>query len=131
VAGNWAGATNFAFTDESEADLLDPRLVEILYRAVGYEIKNENKLAYMSVSPYWVASGTSAIPTINIRPENNAVSGADNSKPEYQKFTELLNSKSVPNKSVEVAGADHGFSKAGNWDLVISETDAFFRIYLK
>lgn len=130
VAGNWAGATNFAFTDESEADLLDPRLVEIIYRAVGYEIKNENKLAYMAVSPYWLINSNS-IPTINIRPENNGVIGEDNSKAEYQKLTDLLNSKSVPNKWVEVAGADHGFSQAGSWNTVINETDAFFRIYLK
>ena len=131
AAGNWAGATNFAFNDESEAALLDPRLVEIFYRAVGHGVKNANKLAYMSVSPYWVASASGGVPTINIRPENNVVIGPDYSKAEYQKFTELLNTKSVPNKSVEVAGADHGFSKAGNWNLVISETDAFFKAYLK
>jgi len=131
AVGNWAGATNFAFNDESEAAFLDPRLVEIFYRAVGHEVKNANKLAYMSVSPYWVASANGGIPTINIRPENNVVIGPDYSKAEYQALTTLLNSKATPNKSIEVTGADHGFSKAGNWNLVISETDAFFKAYLK
>jgi hypothetical protein len=37
-----------------------------------------------------------------------------------------LNDEGVANKWVEIAGADHGFSKAGNWDLVMNETVAFF-----
>ncbi len=55
MVGNWAGATNFAFNDESEAKLLDPKTAEVIYRAVGAEIKNENKLAFMTVSLLWVA----------------------------------------------------------------------------
>ena len=128
VAGNWAGATTFGFSDESEFQLLDPKLVEVLYRAVGAEGKNTNKLAYMAVSPFWLAFQGKAIATINIRPENNSISDLpDGSKQLYQQFTDVLNSKGVPNKWVEVAGSDHGFSKAGNWALVISETSAFFK----
>jgi acetyl esterase/lipase len=128
VASNWAGATTFGFSDESEFQLLDPKLVEVLYRAVGAEGKNANKLAYMAVSPFWLAFQGKAIATINIRPENNSVSDLpDGSKQLYQQFTDVLNSKGVPNKWVEVAGADHGFSKTGNWALVISETSAFFK----
>lgn len=131
VAGNWAGATTFAFSDESEFQQLDPRLAEVIYRAVGAEPKNANKLAYMAVSPFWVAYQGKAIATINIRPEMNSVSDLpDGSKDLYQQFTDVLNSKSVPNKWVEVAGADHGFSKSGNWDLVISETAVFFKARL-
>lgn len=128
AAANWAGATNFAFNDESEVALLDPRLVEVLYRAVGAEAKNANKLAYMAVSPFWLAFQGKARATINIRPESNAIGDLpDGSKNEYQKFTDVLNSKSVTNKWIEVAGADHGFSQAGKWDLVINETAAFFK----
>lgn len=129
AAANWAGATDFSFQDESQFDALDPRLVEVYYRAVGHEPVNASKLAYMAVSPYWiVASGGNAKATINIRPENNEVFNMpDVSKPLYEAFTKALNDKQVPNKHVQVNGADHGFSKPGNWEQVISETDAFFR----
>ena len=127
VAANWAGATNFAFQDESEVEQLDPRIAEVIYRAVGAEPVQANILAYMAVSPLWLAIQGKGMPTINIRPESNNVGDLpDGSKAEYQKFTQELNSKGVTNKWVEVAGADHGFSQAGNWDLVINETVAFF-----
>jgi acetyl esterase/lipase len=127
AVANLAGATTFAFNDESEVQLFDPRIIEVLYRAVGAEAKNANKLAYMAVSPFWLAYQGRAIATINIRPESNVVFEIpDGSDAEYQRFTDVLESKSVPNKWVEVAGADHGFSKPGNWDLVLNETAAFF-----
>ncbi len=132
VAGNWAGATTFGFSDESEILQVDPRIAEVLYRAVGAEAKNANKLAYMAVSPFWVAYQGKALATINIRPEQNNVSDLpDGSKELYQQFTDVLTSKGVPNKWLEVAGADHGFSKQGNWDLVINETSSFFKLHLK
>lgn len=128
VAGNWAGATNFAFQNEAEVAALDPRIREIIYRAVGAEPVQANVLAYMAVSPLWVALQGRGRATINIRPESNAVGDLpDGSKAEYEKFTTILNDKGVPNKWVEVAGADHGFSKAGNWELVINETAVFFQ----
>ncbi|TKC06968.1 alpha/beta hydrolase [Pedobacter frigoris] len=132
VAANWAGATNFAFQDESEVALLDPRIVEVIYRAVGAEPVQANILAYMAASPMWLAIQGKALATINIRPEfNNVGDLPDGSKTEYDKFTQILTEKGVTNKRVEVAGADHGFSKAGNWDLVINETSAFFKARLQ
>lgn len=131
VAGNWAGATTFGFSDQSEILQVDPRIAEVLYRAIGAEATNANKLAYMAHSPYWVANAGRAIPTINIRPENNEVGDMpDGSLVLYQQFTNVLNSKGVANKWVEVSGADHGFSQAGKWDLVLDETAAFFRLHL-
>lgn len=128
VAGNWAGATNFAFQSEAEVQALDPRIREIIYRAVGAEPIQANVLAYMAVSPMWLALQGRGKATINIRPESNVVGDLpDGSKAEYEKFTQILNDKSVPNKWVEVAGADHGFSQTGKWELVISETAAFFQ----
>lgn len=128
VAGNWAGATNFAFQNEAEVQALDPRIREIIYRAVGAEPVQANVLAYMAVSPLWVALQGRGKATINIRPESNAVGDLpDGNKAEYEKFTGILNDKGVPNKWVEVAGADHGFSQAGKWELVINETAAFFQ----
>lgn len=131
VAGNWAGATNFAFQNEAEVQALDPRIREVIYRAVGAEPVQANVLAYMAASPLWVAYQGRGKATINIRPESNAVGDLpDGSKAEYQQFTNILNDKGVPNKWVEVAGADHGFSQAGKWELVIGETVAFFNTRL-
>ncbi|WP_158618177.1 alpha/beta hydrolase [Chitinophaga lutea] len=132
AAANWAGATDFSFQDESQFSQMDPRLVEVYYRAIGHEPKNANKLAYMAVSPYWiVASGGSIKPTLNVRPENNELFNMpDVSKILYEAFTNALNTKKIPNRHVEIAGADHGFSKPGNWEQVLNETDAFFRQYV-
>lgn len=128
VAGNWAGATNFAFQNEEEVEALDPRIREIIYRAVGAEPIQANVLAYMAASPLWLAYQGKGKATINIRPESNVVGDLpDGSKAEYQQFTNILNDKGVLNKWVEVAGADHGFSQAGKWELVISETAVFFQ----
>lgn len=127
AVANLAGATDMSFADESQFQSIDPRLVELYFRAVGAEPRNANKLAYMAVSPYWVANNGSAIATINIRPEFNVVFNMeDASKPLYQAFTQLLTSKQVKNKWVEVAGADHGFGQPGNWELVVNEMLAFF-----
>jgi len=132
VAGNWAGATNFAFQNESEVEALDPRIREVIYRAVGAEPVQANVLAYMAVSPMWLAIQGRGRATINVRPESNVVADLpDGSKVEYEKFTGILNDKGIPNKWVEIAGADHGFSKAGNWELVIAETAAFFQARLQ
>ncbi|WP_343306363.1 alpha/beta hydrolase [Chitinophaga niabensis] len=132
VAGNWAGATNFAFQNEAEVQALDPRIREVIYRAVGADPVQANVLAYMAASPLWVAYQGRGKATINIRPESNAVGDLpDGSKAEYQQFTNILNDKGVPNKWVEVAGADHGFSQAGKWELVIGETAAFFNARLQ
>jgi len=127
VAGNWAGATTFGFNDESEIAAVDPRIAEVLYRAIGAEATNQNKLAYMAASPFWIAYQGNAIATINIRPEfNEAGNMPDGSFALYQQFTNVLVSKNVPNKWVEVPGSDHGFSQPGKWDLVLNETVEFF-----
>lgn len=130
VVGNWAGATTLAFNDQSEFDSVDPRFKEVYFRMVGAEVTNQNLLAFMAVSPYWVLNNAEEVPpTINIRPENNILGDLpDNSATEYQTFTKLLNDKGVANEYVEVAGADHGFGQTGNWETVIAETDAFFEV---
>lgn len=131
VSGNWAGATNFAL-DESEIKLMDSRILELMYRASGADPKNVNKSAYMAISPYWLANAGTAIPTINIRPQYNVVFNMpDITKQEYEAFTNLLASKNVINKCLEIADADHGFSRIGNWDEVINETIDFFQTQFK
>jgi len=127
AAANWAGVTTFAFNDEAEVELLDPRVKELFYRIVGTEATNQNKLAYMAASPYWVANNTGGVPTINIRPEDNTVGPLpDDSKRQYDSLTALLVSKGSASVHVEISGADHGFGHPGNWDEVIEETVSFF-----
>lgn len=128
VVGNWAGATNLSYNDASEFDAIDIRLKELYYRAVGAEVTNANRLAFMAHSPYWLAFNGQARATINIRPEFNVVFGLpDASAAEYASFTSVLNSKSVPNRLVLVPGADHGFGQPGNWQTVVDETAAYIR----
>ncbi|MGV3710628.1 MAG: alpha/beta hydrolase, partial [Gemmatimonas sp.] len=115
VAGNWAGATTLAYSDTIQFQGIDPRIRELYYRAVGAELTNANRLAFMAHSPWWLAFNGQARATINIRPENNVVIGEDVSAGEYASFTDVLNSKGVKNKFVLVPGADHGFGKPGNW----------------
>jgi acetyl esterase/lipase len=127
VAGNWAGATTLAYSDTIQFQGIDPRIRELYYRAVGAELTNANRLAFMAHSPWWLAFNGQARATINIRPENNVVIGEDVSAGEYASFTEVLNSKGVKNKFVLVPGADHGFGKPGNWTTVVDETAAYIR----
>lgn len=127
ATANWAGVTNFSFPDESYATSLPPFLAEAYYRIVGQELKNENKLAFMAVSPIWIAISGKSVPTINVRPEFNVVFGLpDASKAEYQEFTNALNAANTINQSVEIAGADHGFGQPGNWIQVVAVTSDFF-----
>lgn len=131
AAGNWAGVTDLSFPDETYAQMVSPFVLEMLTRGVGFPVKNENKAAYMAVSPYWVVKDGIGKPTINIRPEFNQVSGTpDFSKLQYGELTNLLNSRNIVNHSIEVSGADHSFTKSGNWDLVLNETVAFFKTQL-
>lgn len=128
VAGNWAGVTTLAYSDTSDFAAMDIRFKELYYRAVGAEVTNANRLAFMAHSPFWLAFNGHACATINIRPEFNVVFGLpDASAEEYASFTDVLNAKSVPNKFVLVPGADHGFGHPGNWQTVIDETAAYIR----
>lgn len=114
--------------DDSEFDLLDPRLVEILYRTIGAEPVNGNQLAYMAKSPYWVTfNDENPEPTINVRPENNDTGGGDiDGDDKYITYTDLLNDKKVPNQYIVVEGADHGFSQTGKWQEAAQYLSEFF-----
>lgn len=126
AAANFAGATTFAFSDESELALLDPVLVEVLYRATGKEAINANKLAYMAISPYWVSNNSSnLVPVVNIRPSKD--SGHDL----YQAYTSLLSSKATANQYMVIEGAGHGFDPEGKWAEAISKASVFLKAELK
>ncbi|WP_445735671.1 carboxylesterase family protein [Mariniflexile sp.] len=129
AVGNLAGALDFGFTDESEFDLLDPKVVELLYRTIGAEPINENKLAYMAKSPYWVTfNNENPKPTINILPENNNTGGGNvDSEEKYIAYRDLLNNKQVANQYVVVMGSDHGFSQPGKWEEAAKNLSSFFK----
>lgn len=120
AAANFAGATSFAYFDESEAALQPAIIIEVLYRATGYEATNANKLAYMAISPYWVSNNTTnGVPVINVRPSND--SGDDL----YQSYTQLLSNKGIVNQYTVIQGAGHGFDPEGKWGEAVGVSDVF------
>lgn len=122
VAANIAGATTFAFSDESEAALVPPLLLEVLFRATGVPATNPNKLAYMAISPYWVSNNSSnAVAAINIRPEQD--SGDDL----YRAYTQLLTSRSVINQYLIITGAGHSLDPDSKKAEAVVAIDAFAR----
>jgi len=130
AAANWAGVLDFSYQDESELQLFDQRLAELFYRISGSEPLNANKDVFKGISPLYQV-GQNSVPTINIRPEFNVIFNIpDISKANYDAITVELNSHNIPNKLIEITGADHAFSKPGSWDRVIEETLTFFKSYL-
>lgn len=122
AAANFAGAVTFAFSDESEAALLDPVIKEVLYRATGFEAVNANKLAYMAISPYWVSNGvTNGVPVINIRPS------ADPGDDLYRGYATMLSNRNIVNQYVVIQGAGHGFDPEGKWLEAITTADVFLQ----
>lgn len=130
ACGNWAGLTDFTIPHDSLLDTLDPRYLELLYRAAGAMPSTTNQLAFMAISPYWVANLNGGRPTISIYPENNVVIKVNGEAAygldRHKKYHELLKSKGVREKLVVYPGHDHGFSNPGAWEKLISETADFF-----
>lgn len=132
AAANWAGVLDFSYQDESELKMFDPRLEELLYRIAGKEPNNANKAAFKDISIIHTVSAENSIPTLNIRPEFNRIfTMPDISRPSYLAFTDILTSINIPNKLIEVKGADHGFSAPADWNLIINETVSFFDQHLE
>lgn len=130
ACGNWAGLTDFTIPHDSLLTGIDPRYLELLYRATGAMPATANNLAFMAVSPYWVANLNGGRPTITIYPENNVVLNLEGEASwglmNTQNYHTLLKNKGVSEKLVIYAGDDHGFSKPGSWDKLIKETADFF-----
>jgi acetyl esterase/lipase len=131
ACGNWAGLTDLSIPSDSAVASLDPRIKELLYRATGYQPSVANNLAFMAVSPYWVASINEGRPTISIYPENNIVLNLPGEAAwglhTTQSYHLLLSNKGVKQKLSIYPGNDHGFSQAGSWDKLIAETAVFFK----
>lgn len=131
ACANWAGITDLSIPHDSVLTMQDPRYLELLHRASGAEPKTANNLAYMAISPYWVANKNSGKPTISIFPANNVVLNTPG-EVEYnlhntRNLHTLLKNKGIKEKLSIYANNDHGFSQPGSWEKLIKETAAFFK----
>jgi len=133
ASGNWAGATDISIPHDSLLNGIDPRLIELYYRAAGAMPATSNNLYFMAISPYWVAfKNGGAAPNISIIPSNNAVFNIESDIgfgiDRTRSFHTLLRNYGVNEKLVIYEGEDHGFGTIpGSWDKLIVETAAFFR----
>lgn len=130
---NLAGSLDQTFTDIPLYYILLPDyILEAGYRYTGYLVSTTNDQYYRDISPLYVANTNQKVPTLNVFPEFNEVNGSPKqNRKTFDAFTTKLNSLGIPNKFVEVAGANHEFSKIGNFDIVLKETIAYFTTHLK
>jgi acetyl esterase/lipase len=133
ACANWAGVTDLSIPHDSLLDDLDPRYIEALYRITGFMPSTANNLAYMAISPYWVANNrqSTPLPTISIFPaENNLLNIPDEvafNLARTQSYHQLLKNKGVAEKLSIYEGETHGFSTyADSWAKLIEETANFF-----
>lgn len=133
VIANLAGSLDFTFLDIPFYNYLLPQaFLEAGYRYTGYEVGPTTDVYYRAISPLYVANSNQKIPTLTIFPEFNEVYGLPKqNRTTFDAFTAKLNSLGVPNKFVQIAGADHEFTKVGNIDAVLKETIAYFNANLK
>jgi acetyl esterase/lipase len=130
---NIAGSLDLTYVDIPFYEFLIPkRYLELGYRYTGYEVGPTTDVHYRAISPLYVANANQKIPTLSIFPEFNDVNGLPKQgKATFDAFTAKLNSLGVPNKFVQIAGADHEFSKPGNVSAVLKETIEYFNVNLK
>jgi acetyl esterase/lipase len=136
ASGNWAGITDFSIPNDSAfAGIPQPgrsQLYELYWRMSGAEPRVANNLAYMAVSPYWVANLHGGRPNISIFPQYNVIFGGagevDYNKSTTTSFHKLLRDKGIPERMSVFAGSDHGFSTPPDaWLRCIRETAEFFK----
>ena len=70
------------------------------------------------------------MPILTVFPEKNAVGDLPKqNRPTFDAFTSKLDSLNVPNKFVQIAGADHQFTFKFN--IVLKEVVDYFNLNLK
>ena len=132
AVANLAGALDQTFSDIPPILLqyLPDYILEAGYRYTGYTVDPANDQHYKAISPLYVANANQKIPTLTIFPENNAVGVLPKQdRATFNAFTTKLNSLNVPNKFVQIAGADHQFTLKFN--LVLKEVVDYFNVNLK
>ena len=133
AVANLAGSLDHTFLDIPSYNVIIPKAyLEAGYRYTGYEVSPTTDVHYRAISPLYVANASQKIPTLTVFPELNDVNGLPKqNRATFDAFTAKLNSLAVPNKFVQVAGADHEFSKIGNIDIALKETIDYFNANLK
>lgn len=122
VVANLAGALDQTFTDIPNYNLLPVQVLELGYRFTGYEVSLANEQYYKAISPLYVANANQKIPTLTIFPQSNYVEGLPKQdRATFDAFTAKLNQLNIPNKFVQIPGADHSFTTAGSIQLVFVE----------
>lgn len=131
VAVNLAGALDQTFTDIPNYQNLPAQLFEIGYRYTGYEVNVANEQYYKAISPLYTAGASQKIPTLNVFPQNNVVAGfPKQDRATFDAFTAKLNQVGVPNKFVQIPGADHSFTTVGSIQFVFVELLAYLNANL-
>ena len=128
AVANLAGALDQTFSDITSP--LSSSILEQGYRYTGYSADLINDNHYKAISPLYVANADRKIPTLTVFPEKNSVGDfPKQDRPTFDAFTAKLNSLNVPNKFVQIAGADHLFTFRFN--LVLKEVVDYFNANLK
>lgn len=133
VVINLAASLDLTFVDIPFYQFLLPAAVlEAGYRYTGYEAGPATDIHYQAISPLYVANASQKVPTLNVFPELNNVNGLPKqNRATFDAFTAKLNSLGIPNKFVQVAGADHEFSQPGTFDVAFRETLSYLQANLK
>lgn len=132
ASGDWAGITDLSIPHDSVLTEMDPRWVELMYRATGAEPQTSNNLYFMAISPYWVTYNHSGHAHISIFPQHNSIFGLTDEEAyqltNTQNFRTLLQSKGANAQLSVYDGEDHGFgTKPDSWQKLIKETADFFK----
>jgi acetyl esterase/lipase len=110
--------------------LLPSYVLEAGYRYTGFPIAAANDVHYKAISPLYVANANRKIPTLTIFPEFNAVGDLPKQdRATFDAFTAKLNSLAIPNKFVQIAGANHEFEN--KFGLVLTEVVNYFNSNLR
>lgn len=132
ASANWAGITDLSIPNDTLLKYLDPRYIELLYRATGKMPDHSNALYFMAISPYWVSYSGTAHPNISIFPERNIVFNSEGevafALQNTQNFHKMLKDKGVAEKLFVYKNEDHGFGTyPDSWKKLIAETAQFFK----
>lgn len=133
AVANLAGALDQTFSEIPDfllQLLLPPSILEGGYRYTGYPVLAINDAHYRAISPLYVANSNQKIPTLNVFPEKNVVGDLPKQdRATFDAFTAKLNSLNVPNKFIQIDGADHQFTS--KFTLVLKEVVDYFNANLK
>ena len=131
AVSNLAGALDMVFTNIPNWQFHPPYVFEGGYRFTGFEISVANEQHFKDISPFYVANSAKNIATLNVFPQNNDVLGLPKQDVStYNAFTIKLNELKIKNEFIFVAGADHGFTQTGKWQLILDKTVAYFNANL-